>query len=66
MIAFLNLPILILRAKRFSTFSSKGVNYLNKKQNFSVSEVEGSHFFPIENTEDTKNLIQKFISSNHV
>ena len=62
----LNLPILILRAKHFSTFSSKGVNYLNKKQNFSVSEVEGSHFFPIENTEDTKNLIQKFISSHHV
>ena len=61
----LNLPILILRAKHFSTFSSKGVKYLNNKKNFRVTEVEGSHFFPMENTKDTKHLIQKFLSSNY-
>ena len=61
----LNLPTLILRAEHFSTFSSKGMKYLSKKNNFEVVEVEGSHFFPIENSKKTSNLIQKFISQNN-
>ena len=62
---YLNLPTLILRAEHFSTFSSKGMKYLSKKNNFEVIEVEGSHFFPIENSKKTSNLIQKFISQNN-
>ena len=62
---YLNIPILILRAKQFSTFSSKGMKYLSKKNNFEVIEVEGSHFFPIENSKKTANLIQNFIFQNN-
>ena len=61
----LNLPTLILRAEHFSTFSSKGMKYLSKKNNFEVIEIEGSHFFPIENSKKTSNLIQEFISQNN-
>jgi len=37
----------------------------DEKNNFEVIEVEGSHFFPIENSKKTSNLIQKFISQNN-